>query len=113
MEDVRAAGLERDDPAAYECQMNEGYIAGAVNNRPAVVSVNMFASSLAVNEFLARLHPYREYSNQYFSSVQFSLASMELIMDPEENICEILKRKVGFGDTKPLLGEMELAERRN
>lgn len=112
MEDVRAAGLQRNDPEAYERQMNEGYIAGVVNNRPAVISVNMFASSLAVNEFLSRLHPYREYPNQYFASVQFSLASMELIMDPEENICEILERKVGFGDTKPLLGEMELAERR-
>ncbi len=97
----------------HERQINEGYIAGVVNNRPAVVSVNMFASSLAVNEFLARLHPYREYPNQYFASVQFSLSSMELIMDPEENVCEILERKVGFGDTKPLLGEIELAERRS
>jgi proteasome lid subunit RPN8/RPN11 len=112
MEAVRAAGLERKDPSAHQRQMNEGYIAGVTNHRPAVISVNMFASSLAVNEFLARLHPYREYPNEYFASVQFSLASMELIMDPEESICEILERRVGFGDTKPLLGEMELAERR-
>lgn len=112
MEAVRAAGLERKDPSAHQRQVNEGYIAGVTNHRPAVISVNMFASSLAVNEFLARLHPYREYPNEYFASVQFSLASMELIMDPEESICEILERRVGFGDAKPLLGEMELAGRR-
>lgn len=113
MEAVRAAGLQRNDPEAHERQVNEGYIAGVANHRPAVISVNMFAASLAVNELLARLHPYREYSNQRYASVQFSLASMEFITDPEEVVCQILKRKVGFGDTRPLLGEMELTERRN
>lgn len=112
MEAVRAAGLERNDPSAHQRQVNEGYIAGVVNHRPAVISVNMFAASLAVNEFLARLHPYREYPNHCYASVQFSLASMEFISDPEEIVCKILKHKVGYGDIKPLLGEMELAERR-
>jgi hypothetical protein len=37
---------------------------------------------------------------------------MELIYDPEEGICDILGAKVGFGDTTPLLGLMEPAERR-
>jgi hypothetical protein len=112
MEGVRAAGLQRNDPDAHQHQASEGYIAGVANHRPAVISVNIFASSLTVNEFLARLHPYRESSNQCYASVQFSLASMEFITDPEEKICQILERKVGVGDTKPLLGEMELAERR-
>lgn len=113
MDDVRAAGLQRNDPSAHQRQVSEGYIAGVANHRPAVISVNMFAASLAVNEFLARLHPYREYPNSHFASVQFSLASMELIPDPEESPCHILGRRLGYGDTKPLLGEMELAERRH
>ena len=37
---------------------------------------------------------------------------MELITDPEEGICEILGGRVGIGDTAPLLGLMELAERK-
>jgi hypothetical protein len=81
-------------------------------HRPAVISVNMFASSLAVTELLARLHPFREEPNGAYASVTFSLASMEFFYDPEEGICDLLGAKVGFGDTSPLLGLMELAERR-
>ena len=72
----------------------------------------MFAAALAVDEFLARLHPFREEPNGNFASVTFSLASMELITVPEEGICEILGGRVGIGDTAPLLGLMELAERK-
>jgi proteasome lid subunit RPN8/RPN11 len=112
MVDVAAAGLRRNDPAAHDRQVKDGYIKGVANHRPAVISVNMLASALAVDEFLARLHPFREEPNANYASVTFSLASMELIPDPEEGICEILSGKVGVGDTVPLLGLMELAERR-
>jgi hypothetical protein len=112
MADVAAAGLRRNDPTAHEQQVEDGYIRGVAGHRPAVISVNMFASALAVNELLARLHPYREEPNGAYASVTFSLASMELIYDPEDGICDILGAKVGFGDTVPLLGLMELAERR-
>lgn len=112
MSDVAAAGLRRNDPTAHERQLEDGYIRGVLGHRPAVISLNMFASGLAVNELLARLHPFREESNGSYAAVTFSLASMELFYDPEEGICEILGTKVGYGDTTPLLGLMELAERR-
>lgn len=112
MADVAAAGLARNDPAAHQRQVKDGYIRGVQGRRPAVISVNMFGSSLAVNEFLARLHPFREEPNQEHAAVSFSLASMELISDPETGICPIFSRSVGMGDRVPLLGMMELAERR-
>lgn len=112
MKEVAAAGLRRNDPAAHDQQVKDGYIAGVQGHRPAVISVNMLAAALAVNEFLARLHPFREESNNNYAAVTFSLASMELFCDPEEGICEILGGVVGMGDTTPLLGLMELAERR-
>jgi len=112
MKDVAAAGLRRNAPAAHAQQVKDGYIDGAPAHRPAVISVNMLASSLAVNEFLARLHPFREQSNAEHASVIFSLASMELITDPEEGICPLLSGSVGMGDTTPLLGLLELAERK-
>jgi proteasome lid subunit RPN8/RPN11 len=113
MKAVAAAGLRRNDPAAFKRQLEEGYIRGIVGHRPAVISVNMLAASLAVNEFLARLHAFREEPNAEFASVTFSLASMELFTEPDEGICEILGAKVGLGDTTPLLGLIELSERRN
>jgi proteasome lid subunit RPN8/RPN11 len=112
MGDVAAAGLRRNDPTAHDRQVEDGYIRGVAGHRPAVISVNMFASALAVNEMLARLHPYREEPNGAYAAVTFSLASMELIYDPEDGICGILGAKVGFGDTSPLLELLELAERR-
>jgi hypothetical protein len=112
MADVAAAVLRRTDPAAHARQVADGYIKGVAGNRPAVISVNMFGASLLVNEFLARLHSLREEPNDSYASVTFSLASMEFITDPEEGICEILGGKVGFGDMTPLLGLLELAERR-
>ena len=110
MSDVSAAGLARNDPEAHMRQIEDGYISGVVANRPAVISVNMFGSALAVNEFLARLHPYREEHNIYHAAVTFSLASMELISDPEDGICGTLAGSVGLGDCKPLLGLLELAD---
>lgn len=112
MADVAAAGLRRNDPAAHARQVKDGYIKGVQGHRPAVISVNMLAASLAVNEFLARLHPYREEPNANYASVTFTLSSMELIIEPEAGFCHILKLKVGIGDTTPLLGLLELAIRR-
>lgn len=109
MSDVAAAGLRRKDPSAYEEQLKEGYIKGVHEQKPAVISLNMLAASLAVNELLARLHPYREDPNSTYASVTFSLASMELFPEPEDNVCSILKDQVGFGDQSPLLGIPELS----
>ncbi len=112
MSDVAAAGLRRHDPKAHDRQVEDGYIRGVAAHRPAVISVNMFASGLAVTELLARLHPFREEPNTAYATVTFSLASMEFFYEAEEGICDILGSKVGFGDTTPLLGLMELAKRR-
>ena len=110
MREVAAAGLIRNDPDAHDRQVKDGYIMGAAVERPAVISVNMFASSLAVNEFLARLHPFREEPNAHWAAVTFSLSSMELFDDQEGDICEMMAAHVGKGDVTPLLGLPELAE---
>ena len=52
---------------------------------------------VAVNEFLARLHPFREEPNATWAAVEFSLASMELFGDPGEGICELMAGNVGKG----------------
>ena len=112
MSDVAAAGLRRNDPGAHRQQVNDGYIRGVGVQRPAVISVNVFAASLAVNELLARLHPFREEPNANWAAVEFSLASMELFGDPDEGVCELMAGNVGQGDVMPLLDMLELAEKR-
>lgn len=110
--EVASAGLRRTDPDAHAAQLKEGYVAGVEVHRPAVISVNMFAASLAVNELLARLHPYREDANGCYAAVTFSLASMELFGEPEADRCAIIAPHAGKGDVRPLLRMVELSERR-
>jgi hypothetical protein len=73
--------------------------------------VNTFAAALAVNDMLARLHPYREEPNGAVGRIEFSLASLELFVDPEDAACRLLAPAVGRGDIEPLLGMAELAQR--
>ena len=110
MKQVAEAGLRRNDPAAHAEQVKDGYIQGVPAHRPAVISVNMLGSALAIDELLARLHSFREEPNSSYASVTFSLASMELICEAEEGVCPILAKKVGIGDTSPLLGLPEVSE---
>lgn len=111
MKQVADAGLRRTDPAAHAQQVKDGYIAGVQGHRPAVISVNMYAASLAVNELLARLHPFREEANGEYGSITFSLASMELMYERHDEPCELLEPHIGKGDMRPLLRLMELSER--
>lgn len=110
MEQVRAEGLRRNDPEAYKQEAEDGYIRGVEEHRPAVISVNMFIAALAVNDFLARLHPYREEPNSTVASIEFSLSSLEFFPEPEGSLCPMLQSSVGQGDCTPLLELMELAE---
>jgi hypothetical protein len=105
MERVRSAGLRRTDPAAAAREADEGYISGVQERRPAVISVNMFAASLAVNDFLARLHPFREVPNGDCAHIEFSLASTELYTEAEPGPCPLVSAFLGRGDTDPLLNQ--------
>ncbi|NDE90131.1 MAG: ThiF family adenylyltransferase [Alphaproteobacteria bacterium] len=110
LEDVRTEGLHKRDPIAAAQQVKDKYIKGVEVRRPAVVSVNTFAAALAVNDFLARLHPYRAMPNAEVASIEFSLGQLRLTVDEELEPCPMMSRFVGYGDIKPLLGLPELSE---
>ena len=110
LERVHAEGLRRTNPALYRKEVEEGYIRGVEEDRPAVVSVNAQLASMAVNEFLARLHPYRYDDNADFAVVRTSLIQGETYRESETAPCPVLARHVGRGDVEPLLGMPELSE---
>jgi hypothetical protein len=109
MEQVAHAHLRHTDPAAHQQQVKDGYIKGVQEYRPAVISVNMYIAALAVNDFLARLHPYREAPNCKIASIEVSLSSLELFPEPEGTPCTVLQQYVGKGDVTPLLDIVELS----
>jgi len=94
---ANAEAMARVDPAMYAKLRAQKYIEGVDEDRPAVISVNALAASLVVNEMLARLHPFRDDSNQRFASVE-----------PETGTAP-LRRALGRGDIEPLLDMPELS----
>lgn len=110
MKQVKAEGLRRTDPAAYRSQLRAGYIEGVQEDRPAVVSINTQLAAIAVNEFLARLHPYRYDPNRDFAVVRVSFIQGETYREAEGPPSELLAKNLGRGDVRPLLDMPELSD---
>jgi hypothetical protein len=109
MEQVRVAGMKRTDPERYRQEVAEGYIKGVQEDRPAVVHINSLIASLAVNELLARLHPFRIDPNDQYAITRVSLSHGIFQHEPEGQSCPVISRHVGKGDTTPLLEWAELS----
>lgn len=109
IEQMRAAALKRTNPAAYCDQLREKYIVGVQEDRPAVISVNMQLASIAVNEFLARLHNYRDDGNTPYAVNRISLTQAQTYYEPDGEPCPALARHAGRGDVSPLLELPELS----
>lgn len=112
VEQLQAESLRRTNPTEYANRLKDGYIAGVIEERPAVISVNMQIASLGVNEFLARVHPYRQYDNAEFAIHRVSLEQGEFFHEPEGEPCRALLRYVGRGDINPPLDMPGLSETR-
>lgn len=108
-EQVRADSLHRRLPEQYAALRKEGYIQGVNVDSPAVISINGFAASHAVNEMLARIHPFRRDANSEFRLQTFSLADGAWLRIEDEGPCPYLSKRVGRGDCTPLLDNAELS----
>lgn len=107
---LKAAGVRRTDPKAYREQVAAGYIRGIAEDRPAVISINMQMASTAVNEFLARLHPYRYDDNAESAVVRNSFISNTIFRESEEAASGTFFAHIGKGDVQPLLSMPDLSE---
>ncbi len=107
---LKAAGLRRTDPKAYQEQVKAGYIRGVAEDRPAVISINMQMASTAINEFLARLHPYRYDDNADSEIVRTSFIQGVHYRESEETPSRSFLAHIGKGDVRPLLSMPDLSE---
>lgn len=109
--DLESAFLKRSNPDVYEEKRNLGYIKGIREDQPAVISVNMTAAAAAVNELLARLHPYRLKPNRNFAIRRISLTDSEADSNElDGEPCSYMERLVGVGDQYPFLGIRDLGD---
>lgn len=101
---LRAEYLQRVDPQAFSDEVTAGYIKGITEQAPAVITLNMRAASMLVNEFIARAYPFRLESNGLYARTSFSLAACEEEYRSEDSFSKSEIRVFGFGATEPLLG---------
>ena len=109
-ERLRAEGLRRTDPKEFNLQLEQGYVRNVDVDRPAVISINMQISSLAVTELLNRIHPFKDDKPSGYSRVMVDFCGSCMINDHEENfpVDLALAKFAGYGDCRPLLRMVEL-----
>ena len=104
MDQVTAELWRRADPAYYDQQRLAGYLAAVGEDQPAVISVNMQASCLAFNDFLARLAGFRFDANGDFGTQRFRLVHGSFEIDPAgEKPHRLLRPYIGAGDQSMLV----------
>lgn len=109
-EDLAAETMKRTNPEQYEAQRKEGYIRGIRENSPAVISINGFIASAAVNEFLARVHQFRRELNSGQRWQSFDLVNCSWTHRPDSEPCPLLAKQAGRGDLVPFLNCNLMAE---
>ncbi|MGY5352003.1 ThiF family adenylyltransferase [Wenyingzhuangia sp. IMCC45533] len=92
--------IKRLSPDEYE--ERKSYFANEVVESPAVISVNSTCSSYAVNELLARIHPFRYKENKFYSSTVINFCDW----DVNYSACELTtlnlhKDYIGVGAKQP------------
>lgn len=109
MQDVEAEELRRTNPEIYRARRDEGYIRGIREERPAIIPVNMFFASLVLQEFLARLHSFRNQPNANYAIVRGNLLEPFLTTEPDGAASDTLARHIGRGDVEPMLDRPDLS----
>lgn len=103
-EQVESEALRRDNPIAYRERLKEKYIEGAQEGSPAVICVNMQIASLAVLEFLNRIHEYRDTPNSEVEVLNINLLEPAFPQPEAPNEVDVgLRKYLGKGDCIPLL----------
>lgn len=98
-ETLRAETILLEDPDGYQLLKEEGYIQGVKVDRPAVYTLNSFAASFTVEDFLARVHGYRKNDNICAQRI-FSFTHDLYLSKPEFEfeVYSSWQDKVGLGD---------------
>jgi hypothetical protein len=112
-EGLRAEYLRKVAPDAHRQELEAGYFKGAIEEAPAVITLNMRAAAACVNEFVARAYPFRIESNELYARSTFSLAACEEEFTAEKTFHVAANPTLGRGASEPLLGLPALGVRLN
>ncbi|MCF8414643.1 MAG: ThiF family adenylyltransferase [Crocinitomicaceae bacterium] len=104
-------GLKRQMPEEFAEREKVGYVHNANVNSPAVISINMQISSMAVNELLNRLHPFKDEGPGDYAKVMMDFCGGCIENTPEEDFetDDVSLKWTGRGDCSPFLRMPELS----
>jgi len=100
---LQAAGLKRKNPDEFNKRVAEKYIVNLPVDRPAVISINMQVASTAVNEFLDRIHRFKNSSPANRASIWISITEDIIICEGDGEPDRYLQQRIGRGDLIPYL----------
>jgi len=103
-EDIAAEELRLTAPKRFSRQVQEGYMPGSTEEAPSVISVNMRAASMVVQEFIARTFRYRLDGNRPYARTMFALAIEETEYFGEDEFQPVRCERYAAGLSSPLLG---------
>ncbi|MBT1697142.1 ThiF family adenylyltransferase [Fulvivirgaceae bacterium PWU4] len=109
-ERLAAESMKRTDPSGYQELVNQKYIEGVDVDRPAVISVNMLISSIALMEFLNRIHPFKDDDAANYARIMIDYCGSCIENRNEDSFPAdpIAVKWAGRGDCKPFLRMPEL-----
>lgn len=105
-------GLRRQDLDEFQRRLKAGYVSNADVDRPAVISINMQISSMAINEFLNRIHTFKNEPARNYAqvSMDFTDGSVCNVSENDLPIDYYQLMWAGRGDMTPFLRMIELSE---
>ncbi|OWK71403.1 ThiF family adenylyltransferase [Pedobacter sp. AJM] len=86
------------------------YLANVGESSPAVISINMQVSATAINDFLARIHPFRNMPNSEVDIIKIDYTDCVSYSESMKEPCLFFNKWIGRGDIEPLLNSPELSK---
>lgn len=108
IEKLSAEGIKRTNLNEYEEREKNGYLMKVNESSPAVISINMQVAATAINDFLNRIHPFRNIPNEEVSAIRIIFAELFMQVEFDETPCPFFSKYTGCGDIEPLLNLSEL-----
>lgn len=104
-------GLKRKNPEEFADREKSKYVKNANVNSPAVISINVQISSIAVNELLNRLHSFKDEITSDYAQVTMDFCGGCIINTSELEFDQDINkaRWIGRGDYEPFLRLPELS----
>jgi len=106
LDQLAAEGIRRTNKEEYA---RNKYLANVNESQPAVISINMQVAAIAVNELLARIHPFRNMPNADIDMIKVFFTDATSYPEAFSEPCPFFSKLVGKGDIEPLLNNPELS----